>query len=146
MTPHTNAVTHRHAEVGSETLPIHTPTREREQAVTRTRIGSFADGITARSDNAERTVASFASGIATHPGRSRTRTGSFADGLTAVSQRVRVRIGSFADGMAARGLGDGGDDVTRGADFAPDASPAWDGSKDAASDSATSVAQDAVAA
>jgi hypothetical protein len=141
--PHTNSVTHRPIEVGSETLPVHTPAPEREQAVVRTRIGSFADGMTARSDNAERTVGSFATGLATHPERSRARIGRFADGLSAVSERVHVRIGSFAGGMTAPGLGDG---VARVADFAPAVSPAWDDSKDAACDSTGSVKQDAVAA
>jgi hypothetical protein len=141
--PYTNAATKRPAEAGSETLPVHTPSRDGAQSVVRTRSGSFADGMTARSDSAERTAGSFAIGMATQPQHSRARTGSFADGLTAVSERNRVRIGSFADGMTARGLGDG---VARGADFAPGVSPAWGGGEHAVRDDASSVAQDAVAA
>ncbi|MGO9903733.1 MAG: hypothetical protein ACLP0J_29630 [Solirubrobacteraceae bacterium] len=139
---HTNATTDRRAKVGPEALPVYTPAHEREQAMVRTRIGSFADGMTARSDSAERTVGSFATGMATHPERSRARTGSFADGLTAVSDRVRARIGSFADVTAPRGLGDR---VKLGANFAPGVSPASHGSEHAAC-SASSVAQDALAA
>jgi hypothetical protein len=141
-TSHTNAVTPRPADAGSETLPIHTLARERDQAVVRRRIGSFADGRTAQWDSAERTVGSFATGMAKHPERSRAWTGSFADGLTAVSHRFRVRIGSFAEGMTALWSGDG---VARDPDFAPGVSPAWDGSDDAR-DSANSAAQNAVAA
>ncbi|MGO9954895.1 MAG: hypothetical protein ACLP50_02790 [Solirubrobacteraceae bacterium] len=142
--PYTNAATHRPAEVGSGTLPVHTPSRDGAQSVVRTRrSGSFADGMTARADSAERTAGSFAIGMAIHPDRSRARTGCFADGLTAVSERSRVRIGSFADGMTARGLGDG---VARGADFAPGVSPAWGGVEDAVYNSTSSVAQDAIAA
>ena len=141
---HTSAVTHRPAEVGPETLAVHAPSREPEQAAVRTRIGSFADAMTARSGNAERTVGSFAIGMATHTERSRARTGSFADGLAAVSERVRARIGSFPDGMTAHGLGDGV--AARSADFAPGVSPARAGSEDAVCDTASAFAPDAVAA
>jgi hypothetical protein len=142
--PHTSAVTHRPAEVGPGTLAVHALSRKPEHAMLQTRIGSFADGMTAQSGNAERTVGSFATGMTTNPERSRTRTGSFADGLATVSQRVRARIGSFADGMTADGHGDG---VTAsGADFAPGPVPAWHDSEDAVSDTASAAAQDAVAA
>jgi hypothetical protein len=142
--PHTSAVTHRPAEVGSERLAVQAPSREPEHAIVRIRIGSFADAMTALSGNAERTVGSFATGMATHPERARARTGSFADGLVAVSERVRARIGRFADGMTADELGDGVD--ARCADVAPGVVPAWDGSKGAVCDTAGTVAQDAVAA
>jgi hypothetical protein len=141
--PHTSEVTHRPAEVGPGALAVHALSHKPEHARLQTRIGSFADGMTAQSGNAERTVGSFDTGMTTNPERSRTRTGSFADGLATVSQRVRARIGSFADGMTA-GHGDG---VTAsGADFAPGAVPAWHDSEDAVSDTASAAAQDAVAA
>jgi hypothetical protein len=130
----TNAVTHRPTEVGSELHTAQAPVRRRDQAVVRTRTGSFADGMTIRSHNAARTLGSFATGMATQPERALVRTGSFADGLAAVSERVQARPGSFADGMTAHELGAG------------PVSPARDGSKDASGDNTGSVTQDAVAA
>jgi hypothetical protein len=142
--PHTNAVTRRPAEVGPERLTVHALSGEPEHGMVRTPIGSFADGMTTRSGNGVRTVGSFAIGMARHPQRSRARTGSFADGLVAVSERVRARIGRFADGMTADGLGEAL--ASRRADIAPGVVPAWDGSKDAVCDTASAVAQEAVAA
>ena len=141
--PHTSAVTHLPTEVGPGALAAHALSRTTEHAMLQTRIGSFADGMTAQSGDAERTFGSFSTGMTTHPERSRARTGSFADG-PAVSQRVRARIGSFADRMTADGQGDS---VTASAaDLAPGAVPAWHDSEQAVSDTANPAAQDAVAA
>jgi hypothetical protein len=142
--PHTSVVTHQPAEVGTQTHSVHVPSRWPERAMVQTRISSFADGMTAPSDNAERTVGSFATGMITHPERSRALTGSFADGLAAVSEPVHARIGSFADSTSAHGLGDG--IAAREAEFATDSSPARDRGEDVVCDTASAVTQDTLAA